>query len=420
MSETKSYLIEKRFDPNEKPEYRATLPELPGYEEEPLSSERGLFVVVASATEEVAQRIEAEAREGVRPHIVAVEPNHAASIPEPEVRTEAAQYIEANGVRIMIGADKAHEKGYKGKGRRIAVIDTGYSDATAKELGSRIVAAESYVSGEAAKNSQDTHGDWCLQMIAFLCPEAELVVLKGLSAADGTGYYSGIISCVRRARELGCTDANLSLGGPASQIMDDAVNAADVAGLIVSVAAGNEQGGKAATDYVADRSSPARAAGVLTSGAGQSDFAIAAFSNRGTCLDLAAPGVYVKAPNVDNYYSGTSMAAPGVCASGALAGTSGKSKSEVKQALLATARDTAEPPSAEGMGFVNVAAALSKLIPPASPPGAYQPGVPRISLDAFERSWEKYLDRDRVLTARRTYGSPVEEIGRIIPKGVDK
>lgn len=350
-----SWIIEKAFDPNRHPAYRETLGDLPGYSEAKVDARGEKIVVRADMTPEQAEEV---AR---RPHVNAVEPDYTARAPEP-VRPEAVEQLDPGEIAELIGAPAAWRSGHKGRGRLVAVIDTGIGSQTRDELSGRLDYIEGVVDGEGPVNPADSHGDWVVHAIAHLAPDARFVILKGLSYAEGSGSYSGIIACIRRARELGCTEVNLSLGGPASTVMDGAVNDADAAGVIVAAAAGNEQEGSDA--YLADLASPARAAGALTIAAAQSDKVIAPFSNHGVCLDASAPGFAVKAPNVDGYWSGTSMATPVFLAACALLASSGLSKSETKQAILAKCQDTAEPPVEEGQGFVDLAAAFPEPIGP--------------------------------------------------------
>ncbi len=367
------YIVQKRFDPDQVPEYKATLSPLSTDEEERLADEPGRFVVARDLTEDEAREV------AQRPHIRLVEPDYEAKTPDPpEVDTEAAERLTAADTRIYHNIPYVHERGARGRGQRIAVIDTGIHETLAARLGNRLVARESFISGEDWRdNSADSHGSWCISAIAAACPEAEIVSIKGLSSATGSGTYSGIIACVERARALGCTVVSMSLGGPASQVMDDAVNAADAAGLIVAVAAGNEQRGT--TSYVADSSSPARAAGALCTAAFGSDLLVAVFSNWGTSVDLGAIGVYTECADPDlipGFWSGTSMATPYTAAISALIRSAGAQKAEAKQVILAGCKDTAEPAHEEGMGFADALAALLKLTP--AEPAPYYPDLPRV------------------------------------------
>ena len=111
--------------------------------------------------------------------------------------------------------------------------------------------------------------------------------------------------------------ANMSLGGGASQAVDDAVAGAVSKGVTMVVAAGNSNAN--ACNY-----SPARAPSAITVGATTNTDARASYSNYGTCLDLFAPGSGItSAWNTSdiaiNTISGTSMASPHVTGVAALA-----------------------------------------------------------------------------------------------------
>ena len=113
--------------------------------------------------------------------------------------------------------------------------------------------------------------------------------------------------------------ANMSLGGGASQLLDDAVRNAAAKGIVFAIAAGNS-----AVD--ACTTSPARVGGgstvgVMTVAATDSSDLEASFSNYGRCVDIWAPGVNVtslKLGGGTTVMSGTSMASPHVGGAAAL------------------------------------------------------------------------------------------------------
>lgn len=149
----------------------------------------------------------------------------------------------------------------------------------------------------------------------------------------GSGSYSGVIAGVDHvAANASAGDcANMSLGGPASQDVDDAVKAAAQNGIIFALAAGND--GDDASNY-----SPARVNGnkIYTISATDSSDRLASWSNYGNPpVDYAAPGVSIlslKAGGGTTTMSGTSMASPAACAvlmmSGGNARTDGTAKND--------------------------------------------------------------------------------------------
>lgn len=135
---------------------------------------------------------------------------------------------------------------------------------------------------------------------------------------NGSGTTSGVIAGVDWTADNfeKPAVANLSLGGGASDALDEAVREASALGITMVVAAGNE-------DADACNSSPAREESAYTVGATDRDDRRASFSNWGKCLDIFAPGKDItSAWHTSNYatktISGTSMAAPHVAGVAAL------------------------------------------------------------------------------------------------------
>ena len=135
---------------------------------------------------------------------------------------------------------------------------------------------------------------------------------------DGSGSYEGVIEGVDwvTANHQAPAVANMSLSGYYSQAMNDAVAAATQAGVFFSVSASN-----AAED--ACSYSPASAPEATTVGATDEFDTEADFSNRGPCVDIWAPGVWVTSAAAwddtdTQVMSGTSMSAPHVTGTAAL------------------------------------------------------------------------------------------------------
>ena len=183
---------------------------------------------------------------------------------------------------------------------------------------------------------------------------------------QGTGTLSGVIAAVDAITESGSRPAvaNLSLAGPASTALDDAVRTSVAAGITYVVAAGNE-------NEDALTASPARVAEAITVGATGSNDARASFSNFGTALDVFAPGVSIRsaAHSSDTgtvLMSGTSMSTPHVAGVAALhlEANPAATPSAVRQALVSSA--TRGVVTNAGVGSPD--ALLFSLTEPSTPP----------------------------------------------------
>lgn len=134
----------------------------------------------------------------------------------------------------------------------------------------------------------------------------------------GSGTNADVIAGVDwvKNNHLKPAVANMSLGGGASRALDTAVSNAISAGVVFTVAAGNDNGDACSM-------SPARTPNAITVGATAPMDARSRFSNYGTCLDIYAPGSDItSAWHTSNLatktISGTSMAAPHVAGAAAL------------------------------------------------------------------------------------------------------
>src|ERR671918_1221619 len=226
----------------------------------------------------------------------------------------------------------------------VAVIDTGVDldHPDLNVVGSTNCAGGGPFSSSCASGGDDGngHGTHVAGTIAAIdngsgvvgvAPGARLWAVRVLNN-NGSGYLSWIVAGMDwvTARAATIEVANMSLGGGASQALDDAANRMADAGVAVAVAAGN-------SDDNAANYSPARAAKVLTVSAladfdgapgglgsptcrSDQDDTLADFSNWGSTIELAAPGVCILSTWLSGGYntiSGTSMASPH--AAGALA-----------------------------------------------------------------------------------------------------
>lgn len=153
---------------------------------------------------------------------------------------------------------------------------------------------------------------------------AQVIPVKVLNS-QGSGTYSGVISGVDYVAANGKVGdvANMSLGGPASKALDEAVLAAAKEGIWFTLAAGNDSDD-------AENYSPARVDGkkIITVSAMDKKDGWASFSNYGNPpIDFCAPGVSINSTWKGGGYhtiSGTSMAAPHVA--GVILATAGSPK----------------------------------------------------------------------------------------------
>jgi hypothetical protein len=153
---------------------------------------------------------------------------------------------------------------------------------------------------------------------------------------EGTGTTSQVLEGVEwvTANHIKPAVANMSLGGEASRALDDAIKNSINAGVVYTVAAGNE-------GVDACNGSPSRIPEAFTVGATSASDQVAWFSNDGDCLDLFAPGVSIlsawnSSDTSSSTESGTSMAAPFVAGVSALflEGNPQASPAVVAEALL--------------------------------------------------------------------------------------
>jgi len=138
----------------------------------------------------------------------------------------ATAYPESVSIPIskaveMIGALKLHELGFKGKGIKVAVLDTGVSQDHPM-IRPNIIHAESMVDGESPEDAH-SHGSWVASAIAGVptktsqgeifgvAPEAKLIILKVLSD-KGSGSMADVVRGMERAVELGADIVSMSLG----------------------------------------------------------------------------------------------------------------------------------------------------------------------------------------------------------------
>ena len=231
---------------------------------------------------------------------------------------ESAQY----GV-TKIKADTAHSIS-TGRGIKVAVVDTGI-DYSHQALADNIALKSDFVDSNSAE--VDLHGTSIAGIIASssiengvtgVAPDVQILAARACWR-DSKNSNKTLCSSNTLAKAINyailnkANIINLSLGGPNDNILSMLIRKADRAGIVIVAAAGN--GGPNGKPVY-----PAAFKEVIAVSATDANDKIYQASNRGSYIDLSAPGVDILSPAPGNSWqvvSGTSMAAAHV--SGAIA-----------------------------------------------------------------------------------------------------
>ncbi len=272
----------------------------------------------------------------------------------------------------MVHADTAWTTS-RGAGVVVAVIDSGV-DGSHPDLIGALVPGFNARTDRGDTSSPDTdpdgHGTHVAGTIAArqgngigiagLAPDSQIMPVKALDA-QGEGYMSDVVEGMTWAVDHGAGVINLSLGGPDADFASSAVTYARSKGVTVVAAAGND--GTTTPMY------PAAVPGVLGVAAVDANGNAASYSNRGSWVDIAAPGsrIISTVPAPENYasYSGTSMATPHVSAVAALVRAAAPGSDPVS-VITSTATDMGLGPD-YGAGVVDAAAAVAAARPGPTP-----------------------------------------------------
>ncbi len=276
--------------------------------------------VLDGITRQEADRLASE------PFVIGVTQDQQIKLPQPQSSAKAS----AAGVASW-GLDRIDQRGanlnrkYRtpengpgsGAGVNVYVIDTGiYPEHT--DFGGRAqIGFDAF--GQDGRDCQG-HGTHVAGTIAGsrygVAKQATIHGVRVLGC-QGVGTLSGVIAGVEwvTANHQKPAVANMSLGGPSVQLLDNAVKRSIQAGVTYVVAAGNES-------QDVRLSSPARVKSAITVGATDRSDRLADFSNTGRQVDILAPGVQISSawidnPNASNTLDGTSMAAPHVAGAAA-------------------------------------------------------------------------------------------------------
>ena len=280
----------------------------------------------SSALKGFAASLPDAALQGIRnnPNVNYIEQDQTVALNETaslQTQTDATWGLDRIDQRDLLPLSKEYTYNYTGTLVNAFIIDTGIR-ATHNDFQGRVQSGFTAINDGKGTDDCNGHGTHVAGTVAGLtwgvAKAASLIPVRVLDCR-GSGTWSGVIAGVDWAANstLRPAVANMSLGGGASQAVDDAVAGAVSRGVTMVVAAGNSNAN--ACNY-----SPARAPSAITVGATTSTDTRASYSNYGKCLDLFAPGsgitsAWNTSDSATNTISGTSMASPHVAGVAALA-----------------------------------------------------------------------------------------------------
>jgi type VII secretion-associated serine protease mycosin len=264
-------------------------------------------------------------------------------------------------------------QGSTGSGVTVAVLDTGV-DASHPDLAGQVLtgydATTDTTGGDSDPHGHGTHVAGTIAAltgngigVSGIAPDVRILPVRVLDA-DGSGYDSDTAEGIVWAADNGADVINLSLGGPdRSSAITSAVAYAHGKGVVVVAAAGNDRANGSPTSY------PGADPGVIAVAATDSGDTVAAYSNAGGYVDVAAPGsgilsTYPTALGASGYatMNGTSMASPHVAAAAALllGARPDLTPDQVETALESSAADLGATgrDNDYGYGRIDAAAAL--------------------------------------------------------------
>jgi len=381
--------LKKKIMENPENKIKADLPIINGFAAELDPSSKGILPELGKSTGDIKLYLDGKI-----------------GIIEPVEKFDNDVHAMMNVAGKTMNLDKVWDKGYKGKGVTIAIIDTGI--AQHPDVKDRIIGFKDFVNDKTEAYDDQGHGTHCAGIAAGdgsasegkysgAAPEANLVGVKVLNQY-GSGSFSDVIAGIQWAVEnkdkFNIDVISMSLGGYASQSYKDdpvaqAVEAAVDKGIITCIAAGNSGPSEKTIG------TPATAPHVITVGAmddkgtvEREDDTVAYFSSRGPTKvdglpkpDILTPGVRITAPKNTGGYttmSGTSMACPLAAGMAALIKNAVPTVTpgELKGAVMGTADhlDKIEglDHNTQGAGVFDVAEAIEQLtgeeiIPPPPP-----------------------------------------------------
>ncbi len=254
----------------------------------------------------------------------------------------------------------------------VAVVDTGVQ-LNHPDLSSKIVAGYDFVSGDSIPDDGNGHGTHVAGTIAAItnngtggagtCPNCKIMPVRVLDN-NGSGTLANVANGITWAADNGADAINMSLGASSgASTLENAVNYAWNQGTFLACAAGNSN--TSAPSY------PAYYTRCFAVAATDSNDNRASFSNYGSWVEVAAPGVNIYSTWTGSGYntiSGTSMATPHVAGQAGLLASLGMSNSQIWDEIM----NTADPISGTGTywiaGRIHLGSGGTPPPPPPPPP----------------------------------------------------
>jgi len=270
-----------------------------------------------------------------------------------------------------IGAEGAWDETLGSTTVTVAVVDTGLQK-THEDVGNYEQGYD-FVDDDSEPEDGNGHGTHVAGTVGALTDNgvgvagtAQTTILPvRVLDDDGTGSLSDAADGVTWATDEGADVISLSLGCSInllcefSQPMEEALDYAADNGVLSVCAAGNNGPLPDSVTY------PASDGDCMAVSAVQDDGGLAFYSSRGPEIEIAGPGTGILSTCLDDDYcekSGTSMAAPHVSGTAALAAAEhGIGGQTLRQHLQDTAVDTDLSDNQEGHGLVNADDAVNTL-----------------------------------------------------------
>lgn len=273
------------------------------------------FVVTLSSTTDVENIIKSLSQ---LPFVEYAEPDQIVQVSSTPNDTYFGEQWNLNNTNDAdVDAPEAWDINTASKWIRIAILDTG-AESQHTEFKGKLVKGVNFTSDDATQWEDGYgHGTHVAGIaaaktnngigIAGICWGNCMIMPVKVLTDDGWGYYSWIANGIVYAAKNSAKVINLSLGSTTdSQTLHEAIQYAYKKGVTIVAATGNSGG---AVLY------PAAYPETIAVAATNENDGIPWWSNRGSEVDLAAPGVTILSTYLGNsltWMSGTSMATPHV------------------------------------------------------------------------------------------------------------